>query len=37
MRERDRERRLGTEAADEIASETFLTAFRKRDSFGPSH
>jgi RNA polymerase sigma factor (sigma-70 family) len=27
------ERRLGTEAADEIASDTFLTAFRKRDSY----
>jgi RNA polymerase sigma factor (sigma-70 family) len=27
------ERRLDTEAADEIASDTFLTAFRKRDSY----
>jgi RNA polymerase sigma factor (sigma-70 family) len=27
------ERRLGTEVADEIAADTFLTAFRKRDSY----
>lgn len=27
------ERRLGTEAADEIASDTFLTAFRKREGY----
>ncbi len=29
------ERRLGTEAADEIASDTFLAAFGKRDRYRP--
>ncbi|MUN38167.1 RNA polymerase sigma factor [Actinomadura litoris] len=29
-------RRLGADAADDIAAETFLTAFRKRDRFDPA-
>ncbi|WP_084963814.1 RNA polymerase sigma factor [Thermoactinospora rubra] len=30
-------RRLGTQAADDIVAETFLTAFRRRDSYDPAH
>jgi RNA polymerase sigma-70 factor (ECF subfamily) len=30
------DRRLGASAADDIAAETFLTAFRKRDRFDPA-
>ncbi|MGW0203008.1 RNA polymerase sigma factor [Nonomuraea sp. NPDC003201] len=30
-------RRLGTQAADDIAAETFLIAFRRRASYDPSH